>query len=340
METLALTKMNPQSADGPMHRYISVSDSAIAGRPVFLVGAERSGTTLLRLMLDHHPLLAFQYESEYMIEQVGDDGELPDPHRVVRRLNTDRIFLSTGFSSDVSGGYIKMANDWLEQKRKRDGKPIVGATIHKHFDRVPHLWPDARYIHLLRDGRDVSRSCVQMGWYGNAYAAGDNWLEAMACWDRLCRRVPQERRLEIRYESLIADPVETLTTICRFLGTRFDQAMFDYIDGSTYCYPDPGLIHQWINKMPEAELGVLEGKLGPELKARGYQLSGQPIVKLGPAAEKRLYRQSDLGWRMFRVKRFGPMLILLETLGRKLNLARLHDWAKVRMNAIEEMHIK
>ncbi|MEZ6190784.1 MAG: sulfotransferase [Phycisphaerales bacterium] len=313
---------------------------SLADQPVFLVGAERSGTTLLRLMLDHHPSLAFQYESEYMVEHVGDDGTLPDPHKVVGHLSTDRIFLSTGFSSDVSGGYVKMAHDWLDQKRNRDNKPIVGATIHKHFDRIPHLWPNARYIHLLRDGRDVARSCVQMGWYGNAYAASDNWLEAMACWDRLCQRVPQEQRLEIRYESLITDPVETLSTICRFLGLPFDQAMFDYVDGSTYSYPDPRLIHQWINKMPEAELGVFEGKVGQELKARGYQLSGQPVVKLSPAAEKWVYRQSNMGRRMFRIKRFGLKLILLETLGRKLKLGRLHDWAVVRMNAIEEMHIK
>lgn len=326
-------------ADAP-DRSTRTIPGPVSDQPVFLVGAERSGTTLLRLMLDHHPRLAFQYESEYMVEHVGDQGELPDPHKVVSRLSTDRIFLSTGFSSDVSGGYTKMAHDWLEQKRRRDGKPIVGATIHKHFDRIPYLWPKARYIHLLRDGRDVARSCVQMGWYGNAYAASDNWLEAMRNWDRLCQRVPEEQRLEVRYESLITDPVETLSTICRFLGLLFDQGMFDYVDGSTYSYPDPKLIHQWINKMPETELGIFEGKVGAELKARGYQLSGQPIVKLCPTAERRMYRRNDLGRRLFRIKRFGLKLILLETLGRKFKLARLHDWAVVRMNAIEEMHIK
>ncbi len=308
--------------------------------PVFLVGTERSGTTLLRLMLDHHPKLAFQFESEYMVEFVGDHGELPDAQTVVGRLSTDRIFQLTGFSSDISGDYLGLVNDWLEQKRRRDGKPIVGATIHTHFDRIPYLWPNARYIHLIRDARDVARSCVVMGWYGNAYAATDHWLEAMRCWDSLGGRVPEQHRIEVRYESLITHPVETLTEICKFLGVDYDQAVFDYIDGSTYSYPDPKLIHQWVGKMPEDELRMVEGKLGDELVARGYELSGKPPIKLSPDEEKRIYQQSTWGRRRFARKRYGLPLVLLENLGRRLKLRPLHKWAVLRKNAIDTRYIK
>lgn len=308
--------------------------------PIFLVGTERSGTTLLRLMLDHHPKIAFQFESEYMVEFVGDGGELPDAPSVVERLSTDRIFQMTGFSSDVSGDYLSLVNGWLEQKRQREGKPIVGATIHTHFDRIPYLWPNARYIHLIRDPRDVARSCVVMGWYGNAYAASDHWLEAMHSWDTLGGKVPDQQRLEVRYESLITQPVETLTEICQFIGVDYDQAMFDYIDGSTYHYPDPKLIHQWVGKMPEDELGMIEGKLGGELVARGYELSGKPPITLSPSEEKKIYQQSAWGRRQFARQRYGLPLMLLENLGRRLKLRPLHNWAVRRKNAVDAKHIR
>lgn len=308
--------------------------------PVFLVGSERSGTTLLRLMLDHHPSLAFQYESEYMVQYVGENGELPDPQTVVGRLSTDRIFLSTGFSSDVSGGYLNMVNDWLDQKRRRDGKPIVGATIHKHYDRLPYLMPKARYIHLLRDGRDVSRSCVAMGWYGNTYAACDHWVEALEEWKKVCERVPAEQRLEVRYEDLITNPIETLSMICEFLELPFSQAIFEYVDQSTYSYPDPKLIYQWISKLSGRELNILEGKIGPQLTSNGYRLSGEPTVLLTAAEQKRMYKRDASGRRKFRIKRFGLKLVALDVLSRRLGLQGLQNRVRLKLNAIEETHLK
>ncbi len=313
---------------------------SVAHPPVFLVGSERSGTTLLRLMLDHHPQLAFQYESEYMVEYVGDNGELPDPQEVVGRLSTDRIFLSTGFSSDVSGGYMDMVNDWLDQKRQKDSKPMVGATIHKNFDRLPYLWPQAKYIHLIRDGRDVSRSCVAMGWYGNTYAACDHWVQALREWETLCETVPAGQRLEVRYEDLIVDPVATLTRICEFLEVPFSGAIFDYVDRSSYSTPDAKLVYQWVSKLTGRELNILEGKIGPLLSRSGYRLSGEPTVLLSDREIRRMYKRDTRGRRLFRLKRFGVRVVLLDYLSRRFGLERLQELVRLRMNDIEESHLK
>src|SRR5690606_8737994 len=70
--------------------------------PTFLVGAERSGTTLLRLMLDHHPQIAWCSEFEYAVDQMRDDADPPWPE--IRRyrtyLATHRIFRAHGFRVD------------------------------------------------------------------------------------------------------------------------------------------------------------------------------------------------------------------------------------------------
>ena len=96
--------------------------------------------------------------------------------------------------------YPQLIDDFLRQKRDRDGKPFVGAVVHHHFDRLLRIWPDARFIHLMRDGRDVGRSYIEMGWAGNMYTAVDGWILAEQLWSKLSQIVPEERRIDVRYE--------------------------------------------------------------------------------------------------------------------------------------------
>jgi hypothetical protein len=161
--------------------------------PIFLVGAERSGTTLLRLMLDHHPEIAFFSEFEFAIEHVSGRGDFPDVDSYRHWLGNDRIFLDSGFHVDPTLAYPELVRSFLEQKRYRDRKPLVGATVHAGFDRLGSIWPDARYIHLLRDPRDVARSTIAMGWAGNVWTGVERWLEAESTWSRLRDDLPRER---------------------------------------------------------------------------------------------------------------------------------------------------
>ena len=121
--------------------------SAPAEAPLFLVGSERSGTTLLRLMLDHHPEIAFEKEFDFVVTQVSDAGEFPSPHDYVEWIATVR---GANYAIDRSLDYRELVNDFLHQKQAASGgKPHVGATVHRNFDRLRFLWPDARYIHLI-----------------------------------------------------------------------------------------------------------------------------------------------------------------------------------------------
>ena len=120
-------------------------------------------------------------------------------------------------------------NDFLRQKRvSSGGKPHVGATVHRNFDRLRFLWPDAQYIHLIRDPRDVARSVLQKGWAGNIYQASEFWIQAENCWDSLVTQLSSDQAIQIHYEDLVRRNEVVLTEICRFVGVDYSQKMLDY----------------------------------------------------------------------------------------------------------------
>src|SRR5690606_30898833 len=124
--------------------------------------------------------------------------------------------------------YPTLLNGFLIQARDQAGKSLVGATVHRHFDRLLWLWPDARFIHLVRDPRDVARSCIGMGWAGNVWTGVERWVTAEQLWDRLRHRLTEARMLEVRYEDLLAAPDRVLARTCAFVGVDYAPAMLTY----------------------------------------------------------------------------------------------------------------
>jgi hypothetical protein len=309
-------------------------------QPVFLVASERSGTTLLRLMLDHHPQIAFFFEFAYSVVHMPEPEGWPDLDEYHRILETDRIFLAGDLTVDKNLDYPHLIDDFLRQKRDRDGKPIVGAVVHHNFDRLLRIWPDARFIHLIRDGRDVGRSYIEMGWAGNMYTAVEGWCEAEALWEKVSNMVPEGRRIDVRHETLVREPEATLTGICEFLGVPYDAAMFDYTKDSTYGPPSPKLIEQWKRRLSPEETRLAEARCGTLLTERGYELSGYPPLTVTPRMEKQLRRQSRWYCAMIRKKRFGTSLFLADIVSRRLRLQPWQQYVRKRINVIQEKYLK
>ena len=307
--------------------------------PMFLVGAERSGTTLLRLMLDHHPEIACWAEFEFAVDRISDGGDWPDLDEYVQWLELDRVLEEGRFAVRRTDNYRQMVNDFLLQKRERDGKTVVGATLHRHFNRALRIWPDARFIHLVRDPRDVARSSIQMGWAGNTAAAMDRWLTAEFLWDRLRAELPADRWVELRFEELIRQPEATLDRVCRLLGLRFDNAMFDYVQTTSYGLPDPKLTEQWRRKLSQFEIRLCESRLGSRLQRAGYEASGLPPLRVGGALRLWLRVQNQWSKRRFRVRRFGWRLVIADWLCRRLPApARWRAHVRSRMYEISKSY--
>src|SRR5260370_37842485 len=143
--------------------------TAMLQQPLFLVGSERSGTTLLRLMLSSHPQLAWNEEFEYVVDFMPAEHGWPLIDAYHRYLAHDFVFASSKFTIDTALSYPQLVNSFLLQRLACDRKPIAGATIHRYFSRLLRVWPGPRFAHLIRAGRAAARSIVGVASAGNPY---------------------------------------------------------------------------------------------------------------------------------------------------------------------------
>ena len=303
--------------------------------PIFLVGSERSGSTLLRLMLDHHPRIAFAREIDFVVEHVSDSGEFPAMAGYVDWIATVR---GADYTVDPTLDYRALVNDFLRQKQAAGGgKEHVGATVHRHFERLRFLWPEARYIHLLRDPRDVARSVVQKGWAGSLYQAAEFWIEAERSWDALRPHLEPGRSVEVRYEELVAAPERELARLCAFVGVDYSEAMLAYPeDARQYPPPDPSLARQWRTKLTPRETALVETRTAPQMAERGYPPSVRPPMRVGRLEHHALLGRARLRRLHIRVGQYGPRLVAEDVLGRRLGLRGLARAAQHRINAIDQ----
>lgn len=303
--------------------------------PLFLVSSERSGSTLMRLMLDHHPGIAFASETDFVVERVSDAGERPPVTSYTDWVTTVRSF---DYEIDRSLGYDDLVNDFLRQKQRASGgKPLVGATVHRRFHRLRFLWPHARYIHLIRDPRDVARSVTQKGWAGNVYQAAEFWINAEGCWDALVPHLDSDQFVELHYEHLVTRPESELARVCAFIGVEFDPLMLEYQKTARqYPPPDPKLARRWTSKLAPGDVALVESRTGSLLERRGYQPSGVPPVRVGATRHALLLGDARVRRLRGRISRYGAGVVFLDVCGRRLGFNRAASRARLHINATDQ----
>jgi hypothetical protein len=303
-------------------------------QPVFLVGSERSGTTLLRLMLDAHSQIAFNGEFDYALAAL----EYENPAEYHQYLQYDRMFNQSGFVIDKSLNCRQLVDSFLRQKQST--KKYIGATVHHDFAKLIQLYPDARFIHIVRDPRDVANSVVKMGWAGHVYYGCQRWLDAEAQWDNLQPALTSEQYIEISYEQLILNTKTTLTDIVEFLGTEYEKQMLDYPKYTSYKLPNPELVFQWLDKFDSREIAIIETRIGKDkLRERDYPWCHDHLME---------FTQLDLWWfaivnklkmTQFRLQRFGGFLLGKYWLSRRLKLIKWQQQLKLQIHKIENQYL-
>jgi sulfotransferase family protein len=297
---------------------------------IFVCGALRSGTTLLRLMLKHHPQMSNPGEMDFLFEcPTGADGKRDiEAYKSFLRLN--RIFGATGLPIDETLDYTDLVHSFVAGVRQ-PGK-VMSVNLHRNFERVPEIFPDARYIHLLRDPRDVARSSIGMGWAGNVYHGVDHWIDSERSFEKLEGQISADKIYSLKNEDLIADAERALTPLCAFMGVPYDARMLTYPENSTYSAPDIALVNQWRRLQSEREVGLVEGKMGMMLRARGYAPSGYKVLIPNRFERMRLQTGNRIGRLRTVLRRYGPVLTGLDIVSRRLPLPGLREVVQRRMN--------
>lgn len=299
--------------------------------PVFIVGAERSGTTVFRLMLAHHPQLAVCSEFEYIVDPIAHGQPFPEVNSYANQLQANWIFQDHKLTVDRSLTYTELAHSFLNQVQERDRGQHVIAVVHRNFDQLARLWPDARYIHIVRDPRDVARSVIGMGWAGNVWHGVERWLDVEQTWNRMKPDLPGDRYLEVRQEDLILETEQTLSQVCQFIGVDYDARMLDYPRYTTYSKPDPSLLEQWRRKLTPKQVGLIEGRVGDLLTDRRYAMS--EYQTLTPSRVAQLWLKLDDKWGCLnhRIQRLGIGLFVSDLLSRKLRIKPWQEWLEPQL---------
>ena len=289
--------------------------------PVIVLGVRRSGTTLLRVMLDRNAALAVPDES-YFIPQlarrhrgrvdleafVDDLRRLPtlvewrlSPEAVAARL---RPGLSTGEAIAAV----------FEAYAAARGKPRWGDKTPLYMQHLPlleRLFPEARFVHLIRDGRDAALSFLAVpegimteGWGHPRDAAGFacQWSTEVRDARALGGRVGGDRYLELRYESFVADPAAELGRVCAFAGLDYDDVMLGYVGETESARkehqqrlnePPRVGVRDWSTEMTEESVEAFEAVAGDLLAELGYPAT----VRGRDRAKLVSYRAQTAAWR-------------------------------------------
>jgi hypothetical protein len=186
--------------------------------PIFVIGSPRSGTTLLRLILDAHPRISCGEETHFLRDLeaiVGRHWDLLASYGLERSWWLGRIRdLYTTFQREVLSRSGKAR--WAEKD----------PTYTLHLGFLEELFPEARYVHLLRDGHDVVASFRdRWGYRSAARAARTEWARHVSAARALGARIGGSRFLELRYERLVADPETETRRLFAFLGEAWQPSL-------------------------------------------------------------------------------------------------------------------
>lgn len=306
--------------------------------PIFICGALRSGSSLTHVILDHHPEIKNPGEFDFLFDQVSDDGQFPEINSYHDWLSKHRIFQSKSLSIDYSLAYLDLIHSFIKQLIKKDG--VLALNVHRGFDRIPFLFPEAKFIHLIRDPRDVARSSIGMGWAGNLYYGVDHWLQTEQAWNRLRAKILVDQCIEIKFEDLITSTKDVLKEICFFVGVSYSDKMLNYADKSTYKSPDPSLVRQWETKLTIRDIQYVESKAHSLMRVLGYDLSEYPLIKIGVLEKFWLKLSNKIFKIKFTINRYGIFLYCKEVIARYFKLEKLHKEVIMEKNKISEQYLK
>jgi hypothetical protein len=257
-------------------------------------------------MLDSHPRIAVSHESEWMVPMgrrrasYRREGEFDDDRFVADLLShswADRVGLSeddvrSAVTIAAPASFADAIRSVFDAYAGKHGKPRAGDKTPSyviHIDLLAQVLPEGRFVHIVRDGRDVAMSYMDVP-FGpkDMREAAMFWRRRVGAGRASGTRLGPGRYLEVRYEDLVDRPEDNLRRVCAFLDAEFDPAMLRYHEraeelvsaarhpghhGHLFHAPEKG-VRDWRTTMSKDDLVLFESIAGPVLERFGYERSG------------------------------------------------------------------
>ena len=241
--------------------------------PIFIMGTQRSGTTLLTQILSAHPSIFIQNELD--LPKIFQGASSPE--EIIENIKK-QLFVETGQS--------------LEQVLSSKVEPIWGLKDPQLTEYIPQLrkfLPLSKFIIIVRDGRGVTNSYMENKWGlgTNAYFGAQRWLREVKEQLDFMDESPNNFFF-VRYEDIIDNLELSLKNICQFLDKEFSEDVLNYDKKTsnykqqrenvhTFKQPDKKLSEKWKKKLSNFEINVVEHVTGDLLEQLNYKLVGEKI---------------------------------------------------------------
>jgi hypothetical protein len=293
--------------------------------PFFIVGNDRSGTTMLRLILDKGPDVAIPPESMYLTDfaPVFARDEPRGPEAAAKLMDEVwhhpkvRLWELPGGPPGVPPGlaprdaYRFIVEAPFEAYAAKYGKPRWADKTPHYVHHVEHLldvWPRARFVVLVRDGRDVAVSLRAMPFGpNNAWAAAPWWARGIRAGEQAQAAHP-DAVLIVRYEDLVRSPEDVVPGICEFLGVPYSEEMLalESVDRARIVreqaswFPtifegiNTTAVGRWRSQMSARDQQIFAASAGAELARMGYEVEAQPARPITPLQARWFHYHNEL----------------------------------------------
>lgn len=275
--------------------------------PVFVIGYARSGTSVTCRLLRRYLKVSFGTESQFILryrnrlDSYGDLADDANVRRLIADISRERFFTRTrrnwGFVFDPDAAFATLETRTYRavleaifgQLAKHNGMVRWGDKTPQYNDELSslrQLFPDAQFVHAVRDGRDVALSIGKTG-FGpkNACEAALDWDHSLAAIRQFAKELGPDQYLEVRYEDLTSRPAEVLDRLAQYLGIDDRDGRLSAIIrqrvGAEVKSQNSG---KWKRALSARDIERFEGIAGQTLARYSYDLAfggrARPVSRL------------------------------------------------------------
>ncbi len=268
---------------------------ALPETPFFIVGHPRSGTTLLRFILSSHSRLHIPAETGFLpylgvnparLLKLADVEQLLDR---IASLNTEWA----GLVPDLEKFYAALPEPCLAHLldalyhtqitptgAARWGDKTPGYIY--HLPALYRIFPQAQFLHVIRDGRDVvlsaSKKWGAARWYMDEYYLLKNWVKAVELGHAFGQELNAQSYLEVRYDDLVRQPEATIKAVCLFLAEEFQPAMLDHTNLAQELV-GPGGHTEVLQPVHKTSVGRWQSEMSPFVLKMSARVAGPTLVE-------------------------------------------------------------